>query len=258
MKCEKILLAMDLLDDTLIAEASPENAKNIKRRKTHTAAVHIGAIAACLLLIAGGISFVNHESVHTTPPTVTENIIYEVKPQAYVKFEKTLEECVAEADFIVHGSVSEIKAAILEDGYELSSAMSEDALRQSIRRIYTPISFVPDTIYKTTTITSSETAYSDPTECIPQIDQPLSLKGRYGTYQGYRLSPMSTQILLEEDQEYILFLYINPTGSLSIWHQPSLVIRADGTFSSLMSNTLYDDFESVDEILAYFEALASE
>lgn len=252
MTREQMMIYMDLLDDTFIEEANPKNSKNRKRKQFHTAMMRFCAAAACLLLMIGGVFYLMRDLAHTvTPPITTEEIIFEVKPQGYVHFDKSLEECITEADYIVRGTVSEIKAAVLEDGYELSSETPDEALRQAIQKIYTPVSFVPQKIYKSAAIASLA-------ELVPQINYPLSLKCRYGTYEGYRLSPMDTQIILEENREYILFLYVNNAGYLSVWHQPSLVIRDDGTFSSLMSNALYDNFENVDEVLAFFETLVSE
>lgn len=51
MTREQMMIYMDLLDETFIAEASPEHAKKIKGKRVRRAILRIGSIAACLCLL---------------------------------------------------------------------------------------------------------------------------------------------------------------------------------------------------------------
>lgn len=62
MTREQMIVYMDLLDETFIEEASPENSKYWKRKQFHTAMIRYGATAACLLLLIGGIIIMRYLS----------------------------------------------------------------------------------------------------------------------------------------------------------------------------------------------------
>ncbi|MBQ8578957.1 MAG: hypothetical protein IJ449_13485 [Clostridia bacterium] len=206
------------------------------------------------------------------PVSEESEILYEVKTQSYTIFNKSLEECVEEADYIVYGTVSEIETALLETGYTLSVDMidnvADDELVSTIRKIYTPISFVPQVVYKTpeADMTAGEFDISESVENSAVLytseinegrtDGTIPLRGRYGEYNGFKFSANTNRVLMEEGKEYILFLYVNNQGTVSVWHQPSILINEDGTYQSLMNNQeIYSDFDNIDEIITYFESL---
>ena len=196
------------------------------------------------------------------PKETDSEILFEVKQESYILLEKDLKECIEETLYIVEGYVSSIGDSRLEDGFSLPHTAADAAemskasvktLSETIRQIYTPITFIPEKIYKSPKQNNTQTAFDS---LSAEEDSFIALKGRYGTCQGYRFSPNSKRVLMEEGKNYILFLYIND-GNIHVWHQPSLALASDGTFRSLMNNPdLYTDFKDAAEIRAYFSALS--
>lgn len=67
MKCKKMIQFMDLLDEKFIAESDPANAKNIRSKKIRGTILRYGSIAACLVMVLGGIFWLNREPAYTKP-----------------------------------------------------------------------------------------------------------------------------------------------------------------------------------------------
>jgi len=64
MKHEKMIQAMDLLDEKFMAEADPANAKNIRIKRTRNVILRIASLVACATVVLGGGIWLNHKPVY--------------------------------------------------------------------------------------------------------------------------------------------------------------------------------------------------
>ena len=73
MTREQMMIHMELLDETFIAEASPEHAKKIKGKRVRRAVLRIGSIAACLCLLISVLFF--RQSMMSSDTGTTPDIV---------------------------------------------------------------------------------------------------------------------------------------------------------------------------------------
>lgn len=144
--------------------------------------------------------------------------------QDSVRYYDSIDECIAEADFIVDCTISEIGETYLNKDLPIPS--DEALVNDYIRSIRTPV------------VLSINDIYYDSTG---SLGDSLTILEYRGTYNGYTLE--NSFPTYEEGHEYILFIKQAPDGETNIiMHQGSIEVTHESFTRSGVNDTFYPLF----------------
>lgn len=204
---------------------------NLERRVNMKKPVHIFFTALLLSCIAVT-SCAENQSNMTT-----------LRIQNSIRYYDSIDECIAEADFIVDCTVSEIGETYLNS--DLPTPSDEASVNDYIRAIRTPV------------VLSINNIYYDSTDL---LGNSLTVLEYRGTYNGYTLE--NNFPTYEEGHEYILFIKQAPDGETNIiMHQGSIDITpessarsaGDVTFSPMFNEDIFDDIDTAADLIETIE-----
>ena len=242
MTSEQLYEAIGMISEDHIAEAD----KAPKRRSSAWIRLSAAVIGICLILVVIPIvSRYKNPSIqpHEPPPAETEYTLIFPYTEYLIHFWDSLSEPVAEADLIVVATAEEIGDTYFANGRKVWDNMFEMDVLADGDHIRTPITFRISEVLKS----KGDTAYTN--------GDTLLIAENYGRAGQYFYLPMEGIIPFEEDCEYILFLSFY-SGEFHVHSQESVLIKEDGTLSSLFKNDkLYADCEGKEDAIAKIKAI---
>lgn len=209
-------------------------------------------VISCILSIVSLTSLFS--CAHDMQSDVTEETEFDgfyVQPSAYIQLEESLSDCIEKADLIVMGTITNVGTAFLPENLSLHARMSDMERKDVVAQIQTPVTCSVQTVYKNNSTSGDVTTYA-----LEEDNSTLTWNETYGVIDNaYKLYPLENQIELQKNMTCVLFIKII-NGKFHILHQPSILLKEDGQFQSLLSNNeLYTNCDGNETAIALIQEL---
>lgn len=178
----------------------------------------------CLVCLLTACNAVPEASVSTEqiPSETEETSLIVLHPEMSIKMYETMDQCVADADYILTYTVAEIGETYIYGNKELPENATPEEVNNYIRSICTPVTLSVHDVY-----------YAN-----QEIGDTMEIVLREGIYNGYKLEKDFPQY--EEGHTYLLFLRTAPDGITNmVMHQGSAEIMVSDTALYDAQSTAY-------------------